>query len=66
MIHDESTSESDEVSPKRSFFGENAPFHSKERCISNVAGDFIVLHPSGPFFKVSKQELEKALKKHRD
>ncbi|CAF1148224.1 unnamed protein product [Didymodactylos carnosus] len=53
IFHDESTFRSGEVSPKRWFFGENTPFFSKGRGLSHMISDFLVQHPSGPFFELS-------------
>ncbi|CAF3129728.1 unnamed protein product [Rotaria socialis] len=64
IFHDESTFKSGEVSAKRWFFGEEAPFHSKRRGRSNMVSDFLVQHNSGPFFSLSQSEYEKALAKH--
>ncbi|CAF1539367.1 unnamed protein product, partial [Rotaria sp. Silwood1] len=50
IFHDESTFRSGDVSPKRWFFSENTPFFSKGRGRSHMVSDFLVQHPSGPFF----------------
>ncbi|CAF4521788.1 unnamed protein product, partial [Didymodactylos carnosus] len=62
--HDESTFRSGEVSNKRWFFGEVAPFYSKGRGLSNMASDFLVQHSSGPFFQLNEKEYEKAVSKY--
>lgn len=64
LVHDESTFKSGEVSAKRWFFGDEAPFHSKGRGRSNMVSDFIVQHESGPFFTLSPQEYQKAVVKY--
>ncbi|CAF5016143.1 unnamed protein product, partial [Rotaria sp. Silwood1] len=64
LFHDESTFRSGEVCSKRWFFGKEAPFHSKGKGRSNMVSDFMVQHPSGPFFSLSKSEYEKALVKY--
>ncbi|CAF1687084.1 unnamed protein product, partial [Adineta ricciae] len=64
LFHDESTFKSGEVSAKRWFFGDEAPFHSKGRGRSNMGSDFIVQHESGPFFTLSPQEYQKAVVKY--
>jgi hypothetical protein len=61
-VHDESTFKSGEVSNKRWFLGEQAPFHSKGRGRSNMVSDFLVQHPSGPFFSLSEKEFSQAVK----
>ena len=64
LVHDESTFRSGEVSAKRWFFGKEAPFHSKGKGRSNMVSDFLVQHPSGPFFSLSETEYDKALVKY--
>jgi hypothetical protein len=64
LVHDESTFKCGEVSAKRWFFGEEAPFHSKGRGRSNMISDFLVQHPSAPFFSLSESEYQKALVKY--
>lgn len=44
--------------------GNEAPFHSKGRGRSNMVSDFLVQHPSGPFFNLSHTEYQKALVKY--
>jgi hypothetical protein len=56
LVDDESTFKSGEVSAKRWFFGEEAPFHSKKRGRSNVVSHFLVQYTSGPFSSVSESE----------
>ncbi|CAF4846691.1 unnamed protein product [Rotaria magnacalcarata] len=64
IFHDESTFKSGEVCAKRWFFGDDAPFHSKGRGRSNMVSDFLVEHPTGPFFRLSEKEYEQALAKY--
>jgi hypothetical protein len=64
LVHDESTFKSGEVSAKRRFFGDEAPFHFKGRGRSNMVSDFIVQHESGPFFSLSPHEYQKVVVKH--
>ncbi|CAF3380958.1 unnamed protein product [Rotaria socialis] len=66
IFHDESTFRSGEVSAKRWLYGDQAPFYSKGRGRSNMLSDFLVMHPSGPFFYLSPSEYEKALEKYPD
>ena len=65
QVHDESTFRSGEVSPKRWFFKENVPFFSKGRGRSHMVSDFLVEHPSGPFFELSEQEWKLATEKYK-
>ncbi|CAF1532325.1 unnamed protein product, partial [Rotaria sp. Silwood1] len=64
IFHDESTFRSGEVSAKRWLYNDQAPFYSKGRGRSNMLSDFLVMHPSGPFFQLSPTEYDKALKKY--
>ncbi|CAF4495812.1 unnamed protein product, partial [Didymodactylos carnosus] len=63
--HDEPTFRSGEVSPKRWFFKENTPVFSKGRGRSHMVSDFLVQHPSGPFFQLSEDEWKQALGKYK-
>ncbi|CAF4179391.1 unnamed protein product, partial [Rotaria sp. Silwood2] len=65
MFHDESTFRSGEVSPKRWFFQENTPFFSKGRGRSHMVSDFLVQHPSGPFFELSENEWQQSVRKYQ-
>ena len=40
------------------------PFYSKGRGRSIMVSDFIVQHPSSPFFQLSEKEYEKAVEKY--
>ena len=64
-VHDESIFRSGEVSPKRWFFKENIPFFSKGRGRSHMTSDFLVEHPSGPFFELSKDEWKQGVAKYK-
>ncbi|CAF2033495.1 unnamed protein product [Rotaria magnacalcarata] len=64
LFHDESTFRSGDVSAKRCFFGNEAPFHSKGRGRSNMVSDFLVQHPSGPFFSLTENEYKKATQRY--
>ncbi|CAF4333851.1 unnamed protein product, partial [Rotaria magnacalcarata] len=64
LFHDESTFKSEEVAPKRWFFGDSAPFYSKSKGRSNMISDFVVAHPSGPFFSLNPAECARALQKY--
>jgi len=65
IVHDESTFRSGEVSPKRWFFKENIPFFSKGRGRSHMVSDFLVQHPSGPFFELNEDEWKQAVAKYK-
>jgi len=65
LVHDESTFRSGEVSPKRWFFKENIPFFSKGRGRSHMVSDFLVEHPSAPFFELSEHEWKLAVEKYK-
>jgi len=62
LVHDESTFRSGEASAKRWFFNNNTPFFSKGRGKSLMISDYLVMHPSGPFFTLSEKEYKQALK----
>ncbi|CAF1656724.1 unnamed protein product [Rotaria magnacalcarata] len=64
LFHDESTFKSGKVAPKRWFFGDSAPFYSKSKGRSNMISDFVVAHPSGPFFSLNPVEYARALQKY--
>jgi hypothetical protein len=64
LVHDESTFKSGEVSAKRWFFGDQAPFHSKGRGKSNMVSDFLMQHPAGPFFQLDENEYKRAVDKY--
>lgn len=61
LVHDESTFRSGEVSSKRWLFGDQAPFFSKGRGRSLMVSDYLVMHPSGPFFTLDNMEYKRAL-----
>ena len=63
-FHDESIFRSGEVSAKRWVYNDQTPFYSKGRDRSNILSDFLVMHPSGPFFQLSETEYEKVLEKY--
>ena len=65
LVHDESTFRSGGVSPKQCFFKENTPFFSKGRDRSYMVSDFLVQHPSGPFFELSEEEWKQAVAKYK-
>ncbi|CAF4179675.1 unnamed protein product, partial [Rotaria sordida] len=65
IFHDESTFRSGEVSPKWWFFKENTPFFSKGRGRTHMISDFLVQHPSGPFFELSENEWKQAITKYK-
>ena len=54
--HDESTFRSGETRAKRWLFDDAAPFFSKGNGRSVMVSDFIVQHPSGPFFQLNEKE----------
>ena len=64
LVHDESNFRSGEVSAQRWLYGDQAPFYSKGRGRSNMLSEFLVMHPSGPFFQLSQAEYDKALRKY--
>lgn len=64
--HDESTFRSGEVRPKRWIIGESAPLFNKGRGKSIMVSDFLVQHPSGPFFQLDEEEWKSALKEFSD
>ncbi|CAF2041902.1 unnamed protein product [Rotaria magnacalcarata] len=64
ICHDESTFRSGDVCRKRWFLGDSTPFFSKGRGRSVMVSDFLVQHPSGPFFQLDEQEWTKAIRKY--
>ncbi|CAF3183466.1 unnamed protein product, partial [Rotaria sp. Silwood2] len=60
IFHDESTFKSGEVSAKRWTVDGHTPFFSKGRGRSHMISDYLVQHPSGPFFSLSEKEYEQA------
>ena len=56
MFHDESTFRCGEQLTKRWFKKGNEPFISKGRRKSVMVSDFLVSHPSGPFFNFNEAE----------
>ncbi|CAF3196935.1 unnamed protein product [Rotaria socialis] len=64
IFHDESTFKSGEVSAKRWVVDGRTPFFSKGSGRSHMISDFLVQHPSGPFFSLSKKEYEEAVKRY--
>ena len=63
LVHDESPFKSGEVSAKRWTVEGHTPFFSKGRGRSHMVSDFIVQHPSGPFYSLSDAEFALAAKK---
>ena len=55
---------SGEVSPKLWFFKEIIPFFSKSRGRSHMVSDFLVQHPSGPFFQLTETKWKQAVTKY--
>ena len=62
IFHDESTFRSGDVSHKRWIMNEQASFFSKGQGRSHMISDFLVCHPSGPFFSLSESEFMMASK----
>ena len=58
--HDESTFRSGEVSARRWVIDDSAPFFSKGRGRSYMISDFLVIHPSSPYFRLSSDEWNQA------
>ena len=65
LVHDESIFGSGEVSPRRWFFKEKAPFFSKGRGRSHMVSGFLVQHPSEPFFELNENEWKQAIAKYK-
>ncbi|CAF4503702.1 unnamed protein product, partial [Didymodactylos carnosus] len=63
IFHDESTFRSGEVRPKLVFWRKYTVF-SKGRGRSHMISDFLVQHPSGPFFELSENEWKEATAKY--
>lgn len=64
ICHDEWTFRSGDVSHKRWIVNEESAFFSKGRGRSYMVSDFLVSHPSGPFFSLSATEFRKAAKQY--
>ena len=60
VSHDESTLKSGEMTIKSWRFGLNSPFYSKGRGRSILVSDFIIQHPTCPFFELSDFEWQNA------
>lgn len=50
----------------RWFFGDQTPFFSKGRGRSLMISDFLVMHPSGPFFTLDSDEYKHAIEVYPD
>ncbi|CAM4846024.1 unnamed protein product, partial [Rotaria magnacalcarata] len=66
ICHDESTFRSGEMTSRRWMSNETAPFFSKGRGRSLMLSDFMVCHPSGPFFYLNENEWHKTITKYPD
>ena len=66
LFHDESTFRSGEQMPKRWFKPGHEPFKNKCRGKSLMVSDFLVAHPSSPFFSLSEAEWGEAITKYPD
>ena len=64
MFHDESTFRCGEQSKKRWLIKGKEPFISKGRGKSLMVSDFIVSHPTAPFFSLSDIEWKKCVSKY--
>lgn len=64
ICHDESTFRSGQMCRKRWVFGNRFPFYNKGRGRSIMVSDFIVQHPTCPFFELSQVEWVKAIQKY--
>ena len=64
LCHDESTFRSGEVSAERWIMNDSSVFYSKGRGRSYMVSDFLVQHPSGPFFSLNDSEWAEAIKKY--
>lgn len=64
--HDESTFRSGEVRSKRWIMEDSAPFFNKGQGRSLMVSDFLVQHPSGPYFRLSEEEWTNALQEFPD
>ena len=63
-VHDESTFLSGDVATKRWFFGNEALFYCKGKGRSVMTNDFLVQHPSNPFFALNEKGYEKAIQRY--
>jgi hypothetical protein len=61
MFHDESTFRCGEQFSKRWYVKGKEPFISKGRGKSLMVSDFLVAHPSGPFFSLNETEWSKCV-----
>jgi len=59
--HDESTFRSGDVSAERWTIDDQTPFFNKGRGRSHMVSDFLVAHPSGPFFALTHSEYKQAV-----
>ena len=66
LCHDESTFRCGEQTAKRWIMEGKEPFISKGRGRSLMVSDFLVAHPSGPFFQLSDIEWDNCIKKYPD
>ena len=64
IFHDESTFRCGEQQKKRWHCSEKEPFISKGRGKSLMVSDFMVAHPSGPFFSLTDIEMERCINKY--
>ena len=64
LDHDESTFRSAEIFHKRWIVESKMPFFSKGQGRSHMVSDFLVAHPSGPFFALSQEEFDLAAKQY--
>ncbi|CAF3360349.1 unnamed protein product, partial [Rotaria sp. Silwood2] len=64
MCHNELTFRSGEVSAKRWMMTDSSGFFSKGRGRSYMVSDFLVQHPSSPFFSLNEVEWKAAIKKY--
>ncbi|CAF1542252.1 unnamed protein product [Adineta ricciae] len=64
ICHDESTFRTGEVRAKRWVMDKSAPFYSKGNGRSVMVSDFLVQHPSSPFFRLNQQEWNNAIRQY--
>ena len=64
FFHDETTFKSGEQCSKRWYYNNNSNFISKGRGRSLMVSDFLMAHPSGPFFSLDDEEWASAIKKY--
>ena len=64
LFHDESTFRCNEQTAKRWFKKGKEPFVSKGKGRSLMVSDFLVSHPSGPFFKLNDAEWQRCILKY--